>query len=85
MRVGLRLSPLLATGIVPALAARGGATALWATGAWVLGPFVWVLFFRRKPGARSRERAVGIALVHMVCVLTVLTGAAMLGVAFPAM
>jgi hypothetical protein len=76
VRLGLRLSPLLAAGVAPALAFGERALTLLAATVWLLGPFAWALFFGNRPGVRSRERARGVALVHTACVVVALVGLA---------
>jgi len=38
---------------------------VFATCGWLLAPFIWALAFRRRPGVRSRERAVGLMIGHV--------------------
>jgi len=45
-------------------------------GAWLLGPFVWAVLFRRRPGARARERAIGVAGGHAAWVVLVVVALA---------
>jgi hypothetical protein len=50
--------------------------------AWLLGPLVWAVAFRRRPGIRSRERAMGVVLGHaagVVVIAMILVGAAVFG------
>jgi hypothetical protein len=50
--------------------------------AWLLGPLVWAVVFRRRPGLRSRERAMGVVIGHATNVMLmamILGGAAVFG------
>ncbi len=56
--------------------------ALSATCAWLLGPLVWAVAFRRRPGIRSRERAMGVVIGHaanVVVIAMIVGGAAVYG------
>lgn len=74
MHVGSRVSALLAACVAPALATGRELFVVLAVAAWLCGPFFWALVFGKKPGPRSRARALGIALAHGLWVVAVLVG-----------
>jgi hypothetical protein len=69
---GVICSSLLAALVAPALCLGQPIFALPAIGVWLLGPFLWALPSRRRPGARALERAIGVVMGHAACALAVI-------------